>query len=747
MLQRILCPNPRGFGEQPNRRSKKSSSRDNRGSRPRDGLGFWRVCGKNKHSLDRKKRKIMAMAGFLVTRILNRAARACTTSAQLDRTAKVLSQKCSTSPLASSFLWRLSTPARAYSSKSAGSDVIGIDLGTTNSCVAVMEGKTPKVIENSEGARTTPSVVAFTPKGERLVGTPAKRQAVTNPTNTLFGTKRLIGRQFDDAQTQKEMKMVPFKIVRAPNGDAWVEAGGQKYSPSQVGAFILGKMKDTAEAYLGRSVSKAVITVPAYFNDAQRQATKDAGKIAGLEVLRIINEPTAASLSYGMDKKEGLVAVFDLGGGTFDISILEISGGVFEVKATNGDTFLGGEDFDNALVQHLLNEFKKDQGIDLASDRLALQRLREAAEKAKVELSSTAQTDINLPFITADSSGAKHLNLTLTRSRFEALVNDLIERTKQPCRDCLKDAGVTAKEVDEVLLVGGMTRMPKVQEVVNNIFGKEPSKGVNPDEVVAMGAAIQGGVLRGDVKDILLLDVTPLSLGIETLGGVFTRLITRNTTIPTKKSQVFSTAADGQTQVGVKVLQGEREMAADNKLLGQFDLVGIPPAPRGVPQIEVAFDIDANGIVNVSARDKATNKEQAITIQSSGGLSESEIEKMVKDAELYAQKDKEKKQLIDAKNDADTFVYSTEKSLSEYKDKLPKEVIDNIQSSLEDLKKAVQTENVDDIKQKLTAAQSASMKIGETLSKQSGSGTSGNTSTSGEQATEAEYEDAKQEKK
>ncbi|KAJ7542075.1 hypothetical protein O6H91_10G088200 [Diphasiastrum complanatum] len=610
-----------------------------------------------------------------------------------------------------------------------------------------MEGKTPKVIENSEGARTTPSVVAFTPKGERLVGTPAKRQAVTNPTNTLFGTKRLIGRQFDDAQTQKEMKMVPFKIVRAPNGDAWVEAGGQKYSPSQVGAFILGKMKDTAEAYLGRSVSKAVITVPAYFNDAQRQATKDAGKIAGLEVLRIINEPTAASLSYGMDKKEGLVAVFDLGGGTFDISILEISGGVFEVKATNGDTFLGGEDFDNALVQHLLNEFKKDQGIDLASDRLALQRLREAAEKAKVELSSTAQTDINLPFITADSSGAKHLNLTLTRSRFEALVNDLIERTKQPCRDCLKDAGVTAKEVDEVLLVGGMTRMPKVQEVVNNIFGKEPSKGVNPDEVVAMGAAIQGGVLRGDVKDILLLDVTPLSLGIETLGGVFTRLITRNTTIPTKKSQVFSTAADGQTQVGVKVLQGEREMAADNKLLGQFDLVGIPPAPRGVPQIEVAFDIDANGIVNVSARDKATNKEQAITIQSSGGLSESEIEKMVKDAELYAQKDKEKKQLIDAKNDADTFVYSTEKSLSEYKDKLPKEVIDNIQSSLEDLKKAVQTENVDDIKQKLTAAQSASMKIGETLSKQSGSGTSGNTSTSGEQATEAEYEDAKQEKK
>ncbi|KAJ7519640.1 hypothetical protein O6H91_20G048000 [Diphasiastrum complanatum] len=690
----------------------------------------------------------MAMAGYLVTRILNRAARSCNGVAQLDRTVNVLSQKCSASPPASSILRHLWAPSRAYSSKVGGSDVIGIDLGTTNSCVAVMEGKTPRVIENSEGARTTPSVVAFTAKGERLVGTPAKRQAVTNPTNTLFGTKRLIGRQFDDPQTQKEMKMVPYKIVRAPNGDAWVEAGGQKYSPSQVGAFILGKMKDTAEAYLGRPVSKAVITVPAYFNDAQRQATKDAGKIAGLEVLRIINEPTAASLSYGMDKKEGLVAVFDLGGGTFDVSILEISGGVFEVKATNGDTFLGGEDFDNALVQHLLTEFKKEQGIDLSSDRLALQRLREAAEKAKVELSSTTQTDINLPFITADASGAKHLNMTLTRSRFEALVSNLVERTKQPCKDCLKDAGVTAKEVDEVLLVGGMTRMPKVQEIVNNIFGKEPSKGVNPDEVVAMGAAIQGGVLRGDVKDILLLDVTPLSLGIETLGGVFTRLITRNTTIPTKKSQVFSTAADGQTQVGVKVLQGEREMAADNKLLGQFDLVGIPPSPRGVPQIEVTFDIDANGIVNVSARDKATNKEQAITIQSSGGLTETEIEKMVKDAELYAQKDKERKQLIDAKNDADTFVYSTEKSLSEYKDKLPRDVVDTIQSSLEDLKKAVQTDDVDDIKGKLTAAQSASMKIGEILSKQSGDSTSSSTSsTPGEQATEAEYEDVKQEKK
>ncbi|KAG0613844.1 hypothetical protein M758_6G133500 [Ceratodon purpureus] len=645
----------------------------------------------------------------------------------------------------SSLLHRL-TGRAMYSSKGAGSDVIGIDLGTTNSCVSVMEGKMPRVIENSEGARTTPSVVAFTPKGERLVGTPAKRQAVTNPTNTLFGTKRLIGRPFDDPQTQKEAKMVPYKIVRAPNGDAWVEAGGQKYSPSQVGAFVLGKMKETAESYLGRPVSKAVITVPAYFNDAQRQATKDAGRIAGLDVLRIINEPTAASLSYGMDRKEGLVAVFDLGGGTFDISILEISGGVFEVKATNGDTFLGGEDFDNALLQHLVDEFKKEQGIDLSSDRMALQRLRESAEKAKVELSSTPQTDINLPFITADASGAKHLNVTLTRSKYEQLVNHLVERTKQPCKDCLKDAGVTAKEIDEVLLVGGMTRMPKVQEIVNSIFSKDPSKGVNPDECVAMGAAIQGGVLRGDVKDILLLDVTPLSLGIETLGGVFTRLITRNTTIPTKKSQVFSTAADGQTQVGVKVLQGEREMAADNKVLGQFDLVGIPPAPRGMPQIEVTFDIDANGIVNVSARDKATGKEQAITIQSSGGLSEADIQKMVKDAELYAQKDQERKQLIDAKNDADTTMYSVEKSLSEHKDKLPQDVVDSITTAVADLKKAVESENVEDIKQKITAAQQASMKIGEALMKNQSSG-SGGSGPAGGQAAEAEYEDVKEGKK
>ncbi|KAL5663542.1 hypothetical protein ACJX0J_023650, partial [Zea mays] len=502
--------------------------------------------------------------------------------------------------------------------KAAGNEVIGIDLGTTNSCVSVMEGKNPKVIENAEGARTTPSVVAFTQKGERLVGTPAKRQAVTNPQNTFFGTKRLIGRRFDDPQTQKEMKMVPYTIVKAPNGDAWVQTtDGKQYSPSQVGAFVLTKMKETAESYLGKSISKAVITVPAYFNDAQRQATKDAGRIAGLDVERIINEPTAAALSYGMNNKEGLIAVFDLGGGTFDISILEISNGVFEVKATNGDTFLGGEDFDNTLLEFLVSDFKRTEGIDLSKDRLALQRLREAAEKAKVELSSTSQTEINLPFITADASGAKHLNITLTRSKFESLVHNLIERTRDPCKNCLKDAGISTKEVDEVLLVGGMTRVPKVQEVVSEIFGKNPSKGVNPDEAVAMGAALQGGILRGDVKELLLLDVTPLSLGIETLGGIFTRLINRNTTIPTKKSQVFSTAADNQTQVGIRVLQGEREMATDNKLLGEFDLVGIPPAPRGLPQIEVTFDIDANGIVTVSAKDKATGKEQNITIRSS----------------------------------------------------------------------------------------------------------------------------------
>ncbi|CAA2998942.1 heat shock 70 kDa, mitochondrial-like [Olea europaea subsp. europaea] len=604
-----------------------------------------------------------------------------------------------------------------------------------------MEGKNPKVIENAEGARTTPSVVAFNQKGELLVGTPAKRQAVTNPTNTVFGTKRLIGRRFDDPQTQKEMKMVPFKIVRASNGDAWVEANGQQYSPSQIGAFVLTKMKETAEAYLGKSVNKAVVTVPAYFNDAQRQATKDAGRIAGLDVQRIINEPTAAALSYGMNNKEGLVAVFDLGGGTFDISILEISNGVFEVKATNGDTFLGGEDFDNTLLEFLVSEFKRTEGIDLAKDKLALQRLREAAEKAKIELSSTSQTEINLPFITADASGAKHLNITLTRSKFEALVNNLIERTKAPCRNCLKDAGISTKEVDEVLLVGGMTRVPKVQEIVSEIFGKSPSKGVNPDEAVAMGAAIQGGILRGDVKELLLLDVTPLSLGIETLGGIFTRLINRNTTIPTKKSQVFSTAADNQTQVGIKVLQGEREMASDNKALGEFDLVGIPPAPRGMPQIEVTFDIDANGIVTVSAKDKTTGKEQQITIRSSGGLSESEIDNMVREAEMHAQKDQERKALIDIKNSADTTIYSIEKSVNEYRDKVPTEVVSEIESAISELRSAMSGDNIDEIKAKLDAANKAVSKIGEHMTGSSGGSSGG--AQGGDQAPEAEYEEAK----
>ncbi|KAK9110952.1 hypothetical protein Scep_018471 [Stephania cephalantha] len=633
--------------------------------------------------------------------------------------------------------------ARPFSSKPVGNDVIGIDLGTTNSCVAVMEGKNAKVIENSEGARTTPSVVAFNQKGELLVGTPAKRQAVTNPTNTLFGTKRLIGRRFDDSQTQKEMKMVPYKIVKAPNGDAWVEINGKEYSPSQIGAFVLTKMKETAESYLGKTITKAVITVPAYFNDAQRQATKDAGKIAGLDVQRIINEPTAAALSYGLNKKEGVIAVFDLGGGTFDVSILEISNGVFEVKATNGDTFLGGEDFDNTLLEYLVSEFKRTDNIDLAKDRLALQRLREAAEKAKIELSSTSQTEINLPFITADASGAKHLNITLTRSKFEALVSNLIERTKIPCKNCLKDAGISTKEVDEVLLVGGMTRVPKVQEVVAEIFGKSPSKGVNPDEAVAMGAAIQGGILRGDVKELLLLDVTPLSLGIETLGGIFTRLIQRNTTIPTKKSQVFSTAADNQTQVGVRVLQGEREMAADNKLLGEFELVGIPPAPRGMPQIEVTFDIDANGIVTVSAKDKATNREQQITIRSSGGLSEDEIDKMVKEAELHALKDQERKSLIDIKNSADTTIYSIEKSLSEYRDKIPAEVASEIETAVADLRTAMAGENVDDIKAKLDTANKAVSKIGQHMSGSAGGSSEAGGSNGSEQAPEADYEEVR----
>jgi molecular chaperone DnaK len=594
--------------------------------------------------------------------------------------------------------------------------VIGIDLGTTNSCVAVMDGKNPKVIENSEGGRTTPSIVAFSGDGERLVGQPAKRQAVTNPERTIFAVKRLIGRRYDDPMVEKDKKLVPYKIVKAPNGDAWVEADGKTYSPSQISAFILQKMKETAESYLGEKVEQAVITVPAYFNDAQRQATKDAGKIAGLDVLRIINEPTAAALAYGLDKKEGkTIAVYDLGGGTFDISVLEIGDGVFEVKSTNGDTFLGGEDFDMRLVNYLADEFKKEQGIDLRSDKLALQRLKEAAEKAKIELSSATQTEINLPFITADATGPKHLTLKLTRAKFEALVDDLIQKTVGPCKAALKDAGLTAGEIQEVVLVGGMTRMPKVQEVVKNFFGKEPHKGVNPDEVVAIGAAIQAGVLQGDVKDVLLLDVTPLSLGIETLGGVFTRLIDRNTTIPTKKSQVFSTAEDSQNAVTIRVFQGEREMAADNKMLGQFDLVGIPPAPRGVPQIEVTFDIDANGIVNVSAKDKGTGKEQVIRIQASGGLSESDIEKMVKDAEAHAAEDKERKALVEAKNQGEALIHSTEKSLKDYGDKVAADDKSAIEAAVVDLKGAIEGTDADAIREKTQTLAQASMKLGEAM--------------------------------
>ena len=596
------------------------------------------------------------------------------------------------------------------------SKIIGIDLGTTNSCVSVMEGKGAKVIENTEGNRTTPSVVSF--GDERLVGTPAKRQAVTNPTNTIFATKRLIGRKFDGDSVQKDIQTSPFKIVKADNGDAWIESNGEKYSPSQISAFVLQKMKETAEKYLGQEVTKAVITVPAYFNDSQRQATKDAGKIAGLEVERIVNEPTAAALAYGLDKKKsGTVAVYDLGGGTFDISILEIGDGVFEVKSTNGDTSLGGEDFDNALVDYILAEFKKDSGVDLKNDNLALQRVREAAEKAKCELSSATQTDISLPFITADKTGPKHLNLKLTRAKFEALVDSLIDRTLTPCKTALKDADLTAGDIKEVILVGGMTRMPKVQKAVKDFFGQEPHKGVNPDEVVAIGAAIQGGVLQGDVKDVLLLDVTPLSLGIETLGGVTTKLIEKNTTIPTKKSQVFSTADDNQPAVSIKVLQGEREMAADNKVLGNFELVGIAPAPRGVPQIEVTFDIDANGIVNVSAKDKGTGKEQKIQIQASGGLSDDEIEKMVKDAEANKEADKKKRESVDVKNQGDTLVHSIEKQMKEHGDKLSAEDKAKVEGDVTALKEALKSDNSDDIKDKVKSLTESAMKLGEAVYK------------------------------
>ncbi|HJD67258.1 MULTISPECIES: molecular chaperone DnaK [unclassified Rickettsia] len=624
--------------------------------------------------------------------------------------------------------------------------VIGIDLGTTNSCVAVMEGKEPKVIENSEGERTTPSIIAFA-NGEKLVGQSAKRQAVTNPRNTVYAVKRLIGRNFTDPMVKKDQEIVPYNIVKADNGDAWVEVEGKKHSPSQISAFILQKMKETAENYLGEKVTQAVITVPAYFNDAQRQATKDAGKIAGLEVLRIINEPTAAALAYGFDKSASkTIAVYDLGGGTFDVSILEIGDGVFEVKSTNGDTFLGGEDFDTRVLEHLINTFKKESGIDLRNDPLALQRLKEAAEKAKKELSSALTTDINLPYITADSSGPKHLNIKFTRAELEKLVDDLIEKTIEPCRKALKDAGLKAADIQEVVLVGGMTRMPKVQEAVEKFFGRAPHKGVNPDEVVALGAAIQGGVLNKEVTDILLLDVTPLSLGIETLGGVFTRLIDRNTTIPSKKSQVFSTADDNQHAVTIRVFQGEREMAKDNKMLGQFNLEGIPPAPRGVPQIEVTFDIDANGIVHVSAKDKASGKEQRVTIQASGGLSDAEIEQMVKDAEKNADEDKKRKELIEAKNAADSLIYSTEKTLTDYSDKLSSEDKGAVEDALSALKAVLDSEDAALIKEKTESLTAASMKIGEAMYKaQSDAGAAGSASeentASNEKVVDADFED------